>query len=83
MKTEASDRLAKALRPTRVMSQSELARQLDVSPQAVSDWVRGDCQPKPELMAKIEDLLGIPMRAWTLTSGGSEDESPDPSEHSH
>lgn len=48
------------------MTQAELARQLEVSPQAVSDWLRGDSVPKPNLMAKIEDLLGVPMRAWTV-----------------
>jgi transcriptional regulator with XRE-family HTH domain len=47
------------------MSQSDLARQLEVSPQAVSEWVRGAKQPSAERMAQIEDLLGIPMRAWT------------------
>lgn len=46
------------------MRASELARELDVSPQAVSAWLRGDAKPDPEKMAKLEDLLGIPMRAW-------------------
>jgi transcriptional regulator with XRE-family HTH domain len=47
------------------MTQSELARKLGVSPQWVSDWVHGRAKPGVDLMAKLEDLLGIPMRAWT------------------
>jgi transcriptional regulator with XRE-family HTH domain len=65
--TVASERLRASLDP-RVMSRADLAEKLGVSRQAVSDWVSGDSQPKPELMAKIEDLLGIPMRSWTETS---------------
>ncbi len=69
MQTAGSVRLAEALTP-RVMTQSELARQLGVSAQAVSDWVAGKSKPKPDLMARIEDLLGIPMRAWTEAEAG-------------
>lgn len=69
--TEGSRGLAALLRPQ--MKQAELARVLKVSPQTVSDWLRGDSQPKPELMAKIEDLLGVPMRSWTVEL--SEDEA--------
>lgn len=69
MHSVASRRLAEALRP-KVMSQSELAEKLEVSPQAVSKWVRGDGRPAPKLMAKIEEVLGIPMREWA-------DESPE------
>ncbi len=64
MHTSGSVRLGEALSP-KVMSQAELARKLDVSAQAVSDWVAGKSKPKPDLMAQIEDLTGIPMRAWT------------------
>lgn len=65
MKTAASEALRELLRPKRPMSQTELARELDVSPQAVSEWVSGNSQPTPDRMGKIEDLLGIPMRLWT------------------
>lgn len=66
--TEGSRALAAILRPPKPkhMSQAELARKLEVSAQAVSDWLRGDTLPRPELMAKIEDILGVPMRAWTV-----------------
>lgn len=30
----------------------------------VSRWASGKRPPAPEYMARIEDLLGIPMRAW-------------------
>ena len=46
------------------MTQSALAETLGVSPQAVSGWVTGKSKPEPKYMAKLEDLLGIPMRAW-------------------
>lgn len=64
MRTRGEIQLAEALRP-KVMSQSDLAKELGVSPQAVSGWVVGRAKPTPELMARIEDLFGIPMRAWT------------------
>ncbi len=64
MRSSGSLRLGEALSP-KVMSQAELARKLGVSAQSVSDWVAGKSKPKPDLMAQIEDLTGIPMRAWT------------------
>ena len=63
-KSVASERLSELVSP-KVMSQSELARRLDVSPQLVSDWVHGRKTPSPDLMRKVEDLIGIPMRDWT------------------
>jgi transcriptional regulator with XRE-family HTH domain len=65
MATEGSKALASAVFPP-VMTQSELARQLGVSPQWVGDWVHGRAKPSADQMAKLEDLLGIPMRAWTV-----------------
>lgn len=67
-RTEGSRALAAILRPPkpRLMTQAELARQLEVSAQAVSDWLRGDSLPRPETMAKIEDITGVPMRSWTV-----------------
>jgi transcriptional regulator with XRE-family HTH domain len=63
MRTKASDALGTAVKPK--LSQVELAKQLGVTKQAVQGYLNGDFQPSPDLMAKIEDLLGIPMRAWT------------------
>jgi transcriptional regulator with XRE-family HTH domain len=64
MQSIASRRLSEALRP-KVMSQSELAQKLGVSPQAVSKWVMGIGRPSADLMAQIEQMLGIPMLEWT------------------
>lgn len=47
------------------VTQERLAELLDVSQQAVSAWVHGKAKPSPDRMAKLEDLFGIPMRAWT------------------
>lgn len=44
---------------------ADLARKLGVSRSAVSGWLAGEYLPTPELMARIEDLTGIPMRSWT------------------
>jgi len=46
------------------MNQTELAKRLGVSPQAVSSWTKGRALPEPERMAEIESILGIPMRDW-------------------
>lgn len=64
MKTKASVALAESLRP-KVMSAVDLADKLGISKQTVSDWVAGRSRPEPERMAKLEEMLGIPMRAWT------------------
>lgn len=46
------------------MNQLQLSKELGVSQQAVSAWTTGIAKPKPEIMAQIETLLGIPMREW-------------------
>lgn len=43
----------------------QLARQLDVDPETVRRWARGLAVPPAAKLAALEDLLGIPMRAWT------------------
>lgn len=65
MATEGSRALAKAVSPP-VMTQAQLARRLNCSPQWISDLVHGRATPGADLMATLEDLLGIPMRAWTV-----------------
>ena len=49
------------------MTRVTLAAALGVSPQAISAWLSGVAQPTADKMAKIEELTGIPMRAWTET----------------
>jgi len=68
MKTEGSRMLADTLADEEnEWTQTRLAAELDppVSRQAVSYWADGTSQPEPARMAQLEDLLGIPMRAWT------------------
>jgi transcriptional regulator with XRE-family HTH domain len=54
-----------APKPALGFNASELARRLGVTRQAVTGWLKGKNLPSPELMARLEDLAGIPMRAWT------------------
>lgn len=63
----AAVRLTELLAPKPALgfNAAELARKLDVTPQAVSGWLKGKALPSPDLMAKLEDLTEIPMRAWT------------------
>lgn len=43
----------------RGMRQAELARRLDVSPQAVSQWVTGKSEPGRDTLVRLEDLLDL------------------------
>lgn len=72
MATRGSEQLKKAFRPS--ITGAELSRQLGVSRQAVSGWVNGDFLPSPDMMARIEDILGIPMRSWTEELPGEDRE---------
>lgn len=74
MQNRAAQRLAELTKP-RNMSQAELGRQLGVTAQAVNAWIRGGSVPSPDLMAKIEDLTGIPMRDWTEPAGAEKEAS--------
>ncbi len=60
----AARQLLEELSPKRLHSQASLARELGVTTGAVNNWCHGRGRPSPELMAKIQDLLGVPMRAW-------------------
>lgn len=63
MRTEGARLLATKVTPQ--VSQASVARLCGVTQQAVSSWVTGRGNPTPINMAKIEELLGIPMRSWT------------------
>jgi transcriptional regulator with XRE-family HTH domain len=50
----------KSLRRRLYMTQSDLARELGVSPQAVSAWETGSVQPRPRNLKKLVRVLGVP-----------------------
>lgn len=54
-----AERLVKEL-DVQGMRQAELARRLDVSPQAVSQWVTDKSAPGKDTLIRLEDLLGLP-----------------------
>ncbi len=45
------------LRKERAISQGDLARELDVSRQAVSKWEQGQSTPDPQKLLKLAELL--------------------------
>lgn len=57
--------LAENLGPGCEWTQATLGAELGVTRQAVSYWADGTNQPSPDNMGKLEDLMKIPMRAWT------------------
>jgi len=63
-----SDRL-KTARIGHGLSQEELADKLGVSNGAVGNWETGPTIPRPQMLRKIEDLLGVKIE--TLLSGSA------------
>lgn len=59
-------------------TQAELAKELGVTPQAVSGWIHGRGRPSPRLMKQLEESSGIPMRDW-LEPQEPEDAAEEPS----
>jgi transcriptional regulator with XRE-family HTH domain len=57
------------------MTQSELARRLGVSSQAVWMWVHGRAKPSHRHCVAIETLTGVPANAW-LADAESDDSEP-------
>lgn len=51
------------------LNQKEAAAALGVSPQAVSQWERGDDAPSRENLVKMSDLYGVPMDWLTKRPG--------------
>ncbi len=52
----------KSLKPK---TAAELARHLEVTPQAVSQWLAGETTPRIENILRIEHLYGIGAEEWT------------------
>ena len=48
-----------------------IAYALGVSPQAVSQYARGQTRPRLHVAIKIEEAYGVPCRAWKLDAGES------------
>lgn len=61
--TPAARQLAEMCAPP-AMYQSDVARKLGITPQAVSNWIAGNGRPGPVLRGALECLLGIPASAW-------------------
>ncbi len=49
----------KQLRDARGMSQTDLARILNVTPKAVSKWEAGKMEPRPPMVTRIAQALGV------------------------
>jgi transcriptional regulator with XRE-family HTH domain len=62
MVTKGAAALRLALREQ--MSQSALARILDVSQPTISDWVNGKCAPKPKYQVALKYIFGISFIDW-------------------
>jgi transcriptional regulator with XRE-family HTH domain len=76
MQSKAAARLAEALTPRTElgMTAAELARTLGVTQQAVSQWLKGENIPRADMMRRLEDLTGVPMRDWTEPADSSASE---------
>jgi len=71
-----AQKLREALSPK--FTQAEFAEKLGVTKQAIHAWLSGNARPTADKMAKIEDLTGIPMRAWAEGVPAEEVETEEP-----
>lgn len=55
-----AQRLERALLQKNGGNQSEMARYVGVSPQAVQKWISGESQPRGENLRKASEFLGVP-----------------------
>lgn len=61
-------------REAKGLNQSELAREIGVSPQAVQKWEAGSSSPRPSKVAQIAQVLGIePMALLPVPFAGEAD----------
>lgn len=54
-----ANRIAQALDLKNGGNQSELARYVGVSPQAVQKWIAGDSEPKGKNLRKVAEFVGV------------------------
>lgn len=76
-KTPDLSRTIADAREARGMNQSELARAVGVSPQAVQKWESGLSVPRPSKLKTISDVLGISMRSLFPAYIDTDVESPE------
>ena len=50
------------------LTQAELARQLDVSREAVSKWFRGESVPQPDKLLRLGSILGLGFDELAITT---------------
>lgn len=43
------------------LTQSELAKRLNVSQQTVSNWERAEFNPRPSMLGRLAEALGVPV----------------------
>lgn len=65
--TRAALHLRKLIRPVPARyTQQALARELGVTQQAVSSWLRGTNRPSDAARVRLEALLGVALADWTV-----------------
>lgn len=69
---EISSQRIKRLLAANGWSQSELAKMLDVSPQAVQQWVKGTSAPRGTSLTKLASATGLPEHWFFLTEDDGE-----------
>lgn len=74
MSKEIGQRIEKELQTRNGGNQSELARYVGVTPQAVQQWISGETSPRGENLKKVAEFLGV-SRAF-LSYGVIEGKSP-------
>ena len=64
--TKGARDLKRRLTPEPHLTQARLARELGVTQQAISAWLRGVARPDPERRAKLEELTGVAIADWDV-----------------
>lgn len=64
----------KAILKEKGVSGKELAEKTEVSPQTISNIIKGSSFPKPELLLKISEVLNVDIRELFISTQESERE---------
>lgn len=57
-------RVVRACLSEQHLTQTDLAKEFEVTQQAVSGWLTGRCPPASRVMVRLEELFGIPVSWW-------------------